>query len=171
MGEIAEPVCGATLTGRVQGVERYGVFFWIGPGRVGLMPRAWTGTAPQADLSQRFPVGAAIELSVVVIGAEHGKLAFEADSGSRYQAPPGVDARVIDQKAGREIVAAVEYDIDLLDRLCHRLCIESIAYRANSNPAEGHDRGKGQDAGRDYREFTRVGWSLNLSVCLLIVGK
>ena len=39
----AAVVEGAELAGQVQRVERYGVFVWLAPGRVGLMPREMTG--------------------------------------------------------------------------------------------------------------------------------
>jgi small subunit ribosomal protein S1 len=57
----------AQLTGRVQRIERYGVFVWLAPGRVGLMPRNWTGTPPGADLTRSFGIGDAVEVLVVEI--------------------------------------------------------------------------------------------------------
>jgi small subunit ribosomal protein S1 len=58
---------GSELAGQVQRVERYGVFVWLGPGRVGLMPRAMSGAPEDADLVRRFPIGDRIEISVVEI--------------------------------------------------------------------------------------------------------
>ena len=58
---------GAELTGQVQRIERYGVFVWLGPGRVGLMPRAMTGASEGADLRREFRIGDPVEVSVVQI--------------------------------------------------------------------------------------------------------
>jgi small subunit ribosomal protein S1 len=64
----AEPIAvGMELTGQVQRIERYGVFVWLGPGRVGLMPRALTGARESTDLRRDFRIGDRIEVSVVEI--------------------------------------------------------------------------------------------------------
>jgi small subunit ribosomal protein S1 len=63
---------GAAFTGRVQRVEKFGVFIWLGPGRVGLMPNAWSGTERGEDLSRRFPIGDEIEVDLVEL-SENGK--------------------------------------------------------------------------------------------------
>ena len=66
-----EPLAvGVELTGHVQRIERYGVFVWLGPGRVGLMPRALTGAQEGADLRRRFRIGDRLEVSVVEIDEE-----------------------------------------------------------------------------------------------------
>ena len=48
------------LKGKVQRIERYGVFVWLGPGAVGLMPNALTGTPPGTDLARRFHTARAV---------------------------------------------------------------------------------------------------------------
>jgi small subunit ribosomal protein S1 len=53
--------------GTVQRVENYGVFVWLGPGRVGLMPRVMTGAPEGADLGRLFKIGAGVEVRVVEI--------------------------------------------------------------------------------------------------------
>jgi small subunit ribosomal protein S1 len=58
---------GAEFTGKVQRVEKFGVFVWLGPGRVGLMPNVWTGTPRGEDLARRFPVGDEIEVRLVEV--------------------------------------------------------------------------------------------------------
>jgi small subunit ribosomal protein S1 len=64
----SEPLAvGAELEGQVQRIERYGVFVWLGPGRVGLMPRAMTGAPEGADLRRRFRIGDRVDVSVVEI--------------------------------------------------------------------------------------------------------
>jgi small subunit ribosomal protein S1 len=67
----SEPlVAGAELVGQVQRIERYGVFVWLAPGRVGLMPRAMTGAPEGADLRRRFRIGDRVEVTVVEIEEE-----------------------------------------------------------------------------------------------------
>ncbi|HKQ62578.1 MAG TPA: S1 RNA-binding domain-containing protein, partial [Candidatus Polarisedimenticolaceae bacterium] len=80
--EIAvEP--GRQLRGRIQRVESYGVFVWLGPGRVGLMPSALSDTPRGTDLARRFPVGSELEVEVAELG-EDGRIRL---------ARPGVLAR------------------------------------------------------------------------------
>jgi small subunit ribosomal protein S1 len=55
----------AEVSGKVQRLEPYGAFVWLGPGRVGLMPRAWCGLKPGETLERRFPIGTDVEVRVV----------------------------------------------------------------------------------------------------------
>lgn len=72
----------AELRGKVQRVERYGIFVWLGPGRVGLMPRALSGAPEGADLRRRFSIGADVEVTVVEI-TEGGRRIRLAKKGVR----------------------------------------------------------------------------------------
>jgi small subunit ribosomal protein S1 len=94
---------GTSYKGRVQRVEKFGVFIWLGPGRVGLMPNAWSGTERGDDLTRRFPVGDEIEVDLVEL-SEGGKRirlskkGVEAKAagparGARRQAKPGRQRR------------------------------------------------------------------------------
>ena len=88
--ELAEET---TLTGRVQRLERYGVFVWLGPGRVGLMPKMLTGTPPGTDLDRRFKVGDSVEVTIVEItdGGRKIRLAakgVEAQKAERRRPSP-----------------------------------------------------------------------------------
>jgi small subunit ribosomal protein S1 len=56
---------GMRVRGRVQKVERFGVFVWLAPGQVGLLPNALTGTPRGTSLEREFPVGKEIELDVL----------------------------------------------------------------------------------------------------------
>jgi small subunit ribosomal protein S1 len=61
-------VPGARLTGKVERHERFGVFVFLAPGRIGLMPLSETGVGKEADVARAFPVGADVE--VVVLEAD-----------------------------------------------------------------------------------------------------
>jgi small subunit ribosomal protein S1 len=74
-GEGAESAAvevNSTLAGKIQRIENYGVFVWLAPGKVGLMPRAWTGAPPGTEMQRRFSVGESVEVTVVEI-AEGGR--------------------------------------------------------------------------------------------------
>jgi small subunit ribosomal protein S1 len=58
---------GARLRGKVERIERYGVFVFLAPGRTGLIPTSETGVAKEADLPKVFPVGGEIEVSVLEV--------------------------------------------------------------------------------------------------------
>jgi len=60
-------VQGAEVVGFVLRIERYGVFLWLAPGRVGLMPRGLTGVAEGADLRGRFAIGDPVEVTLTSI--------------------------------------------------------------------------------------------------------
>jgi small subunit ribosomal protein S1 len=77
---------GASLSGQVQRLESYGVFVWLGPGRVGLMPRSLCGLPPHVELERRFGIGDPIEVQVVDV----------QDGGRRIRlSARGVDPRLI----------------------------------------------------------------------------
>jgi small subunit ribosomal protein S1 len=81
---------GAELKGRVQRVERYGVFAWLCPGKIGLIPRDWTGAPAGADLRRSFQVGDPVEVSVIEL-AEDGRrirLAVKGAQASAAARPP-----------------------------------------------------------------------------------
>lgn len=75
---------GTSAEGRVQRVEKFGVFVWLGPGRVGLMPNVWTGTQRGEDLSRRFPIGETIQVDIVEV-SEGGKRIRLAKTGVKIE--------------------------------------------------------------------------------------
>jgi len=83
---------GARLTGKVERIERYGVFVYLAPGRTGLIPTTETGVLKDADIPKLFPVGGDVE--VVVQEVEPGgrrirlsrKAVIEADERSQVRA-------------------------------------------------------------------------------------
>jgi small subunit ribosomal protein S1 len=60
-GELAP---GARVTGKVERHERFGVFVFLAPGKVGLMPSSETGVDKEADIAKAFPIGSDIEVIV-----------------------------------------------------------------------------------------------------------
>jgi len=67
--EKAQPgiVPGARLTGKVERLEKFGVFVFLAPGRTGLIPMSETGVAKESDVQKAFPVGADVEVSVLEV--------------------------------------------------------------------------------------------------------
>jgi ribosomal protein S1 len=63
----ADIVPGARLTGKVERHESFGVFVFLAPGRVGLVPLSETGVAREADLAATFPVGSDVEVIVLEV--------------------------------------------------------------------------------------------------------
>jgi small subunit ribosomal protein S1 len=61
---VARLDVGDKLSGRVQRLEDFGVFVWLGPGRVGLMPFALSGAPRGTDAARRFPLGSEVEVEV-----------------------------------------------------------------------------------------------------------
>ena len=74
-GDTTAPLAqGAEFRGKVQRIERYGVFVWLGPGRVGLMPRARTGAPEGADLRRQFKIGEPLEVTIDEIADDGRKI-------------------------------------------------------------------------------------------------
>jgi small subunit ribosomal protein S1 len=72
-GAVSPPgaiTAGAILTGKVQRHEKFGVFVFLAPGRIGLMPFAETGVERDADMLRTFPIGSDIEVVVLEADAE-----------------------------------------------------------------------------------------------------
>jgi len=58
---------GARLKGKVERIEKFGVFVFLGPGRTGLVPIGETGVAREADIARTFPIGADVEVVVLEV--------------------------------------------------------------------------------------------------------
>jgi small subunit ribosomal protein S1 len=63
---------GTHVTGKIVKAEVFGVFVWLGPGRVGMVPRVWSGSGDGPGFEQRFLPGSDIPVEVVDV-AEGGK--------------------------------------------------------------------------------------------------
>lgn len=62
-------VAGACLTGKVERHETFGMFVFLAPGMVGLVPSSETGLPREADLAKAFPVGSDVTVMVVDVDA------------------------------------------------------------------------------------------------------
>ena len=81
---LPELSAGVELNGKVQRIESFGVFVWLGPGQVGLMPNSLTGTPPGTDLASRFPIASDVE--VVVAGIDdRGRIRLSKKGAQRPQ--------------------------------------------------------------------------------------
>jgi small subunit ribosomal protein S1 len=74
LDELPALEVGANLTGRVQRIERFGVFVWLGPGRVGLVPAMWSGVPKGQELERRFPIDEELEVEVVELSDDHRRI-------------------------------------------------------------------------------------------------
>ncbi|HEY7292521.1 MAG TPA: S1 RNA-binding domain-containing protein [Vicinamibacterales bacterium] len=63
-GEIAP---GARVNGKVERIEKFGVFVFLAPGRTGLMPMSETGIAREGDVAKAFPIGSDVEVVVLEV--------------------------------------------------------------------------------------------------------
>lgn len=87
---LLEP--GMELKGKVQRVEKFGVFVWLAPGRTGLMPRALSGARVGEDLARHFQVGQEIDVSVVELTADGRRIRL-ARKGLQVQ-PRGAERKM-----------------------------------------------------------------------------
>jgi small subunit ribosomal protein S1 len=65
---------GVRMTGKVERHERFGVFVFLAPGKVGLMPMSETGIEKEADVASALPIGSAVEVIVQEVDAENGRI-------------------------------------------------------------------------------------------------
>lgn len=79
---LPELAPGVELNGKVQRIEPFGVFVWLGPGRVGLMPNILTGTPPGTDLERRFPIATEVDVEVVGID-DRGRIRLAKKGAAR----------------------------------------------------------------------------------------
>jgi small subunit ribosomal protein S1 len=65
-----EVVRGARLTGKVERLEKFGVFVFLAPGRTGLIHLTETGVDKGSDLRKAFPPGSDVEVIVLHVDPE-----------------------------------------------------------------------------------------------------
>jgi small subunit ribosomal protein S1 len=80
---------GARVIGKVERHEKFGVFVFLAPGRIGLIPMQETGVAREADVGKTFPIGSDVE--VIVLEAD------DAGRRIRLSAKAVQDARDADE--------------------------------------------------------------------------
>jgi small subunit ribosomal protein S1 len=85
--QLKSLAAGSAVKGKIQRIEKFGVFVWLGPGCVGLMPNMWTGTARGTDLHTRFPIGDDIEVQIVEVDLDARRIRV-ANKGVRIDATP-----------------------------------------------------------------------------------
>ena len=78
-------------------------------------------------------VQARIAWAVAVVG-EHGDLPFDAHGGARHERHAPRDARAIDCETRREVVGAVEHDVDFGDGGLERGSVETLGNATTSTP-------------------------------------
>ena len=78
---------GSKMKGRVQKVETFGVFVWLRPGTVGLLPNVYTGTKKGTDLTRTFPAGKEVEVEVLEVSPD-GRRVRLAVPGAAVAPPP-----------------------------------------------------------------------------------
>ncbi len=61
-GEMA---AGTIVTGKVERLEKFGVFVFLSPGRTGMMPLSESGLDRDADLGKAFPIGSEVEVAIL----------------------------------------------------------------------------------------------------------
>jgi small subunit ribosomal protein S1 len=78
-------VAGAHLKGRVQKVETFGVFVWLAPGKVGLIPKVWTGVPYGQPFEPKFPEGSEVAVEVVEVVEDGKRIRLAADGVARKE--------------------------------------------------------------------------------------
>lgn len=71
-GSVADPVAGAivagsVVTGKVERLEKFGVFVFLAPGKTGLVPNSETGVERESDMPKKFPVGSDLDVMVLEV--------------------------------------------------------------------------------------------------------
>jgi small subunit ribosomal protein S1 len=100
----AQIVPGARLTGRVERVEKYGVFVFLAPGRTGLIHAGETGIDRGGDLRKAFPPGSDIEVIVLDVDPDGRRIGLSrkavlqagekseiSDYAAKQSRPPGTE--------------------------------------------------------------------------------
>jgi small subunit ribosomal protein S1 len=103
VARAGEIVPGARLSGKVDRIEKFGVFVFLAPGRTALMPTAETGVVRDGDVAKAFPIGSDVEVVVLEVDPSGRRIrvsrkavlaAEEADELRAYHeraAPPAAD--------------------------------------------------------------------------------
>ncbi len=74
---------GARVRGRVVKAESFGVFVWLGPGRVGMVPRVWSGAGDGPGFEQRFVPGSPVAVEVIDVSEGGRRIRLSVDGVDR----------------------------------------------------------------------------------------
>ncbi len=91
-------VPGARLKGKVERIERFGVFVFLAPGRVGLIPMAETGVPGEAEVRKSFPVGA--DVDVIVLEVDPGGRRIRLSAKAVLDAKEAEEVREYKERSG-----------------------------------------------------------------------
>jgi small subunit ribosomal protein S1 len=105
-------VPGARLTGTVERHETFGVFVFLAPGAVGLVPSIETGVARDADMAKAFPVGSDVEVIVLEVGEAGRRIRLSCKAVKAAE-----EAAEVRDYAAREDAAAARSLGSLADKL------------------------------------------------------
>jgi len=70
---------GETVSGRIQKIERFGVFVWLAPGQVGLMPVPLSGIPQGTRLDSRFRAGDEVRVQIVDVEQDGRRIRLAAE--------------------------------------------------------------------------------------------
>ena len=88
---------GASIRGRVQRIEDFGVFVWLAPGHVGLMPNALSGVPRGTDMQRRFPVGDPVEVEIREITGDGRRIRLaQKGAMAKPERPPQREPRRVE---------------------------------------------------------------------------
>ncbi len=105
-------VPGARLMGKIERHESFGVFVFLAPGRIGLMPFSETGVEKGADVKKALPAGSEVE--VIVLEADPAGRRIRVSHKAVGQAQEAAEVR---EYAEREVAAHAQSFGSLADKL------------------------------------------------------
>jgi len=82
---------GAHLQGKVERLEKYGVFVFLAPGKTGLVPLAESGVEKDGDLRKTFPIGS--DVDVIVLDVDPDGRRIRLSRKAVFEAEERTDAR------------------------------------------------------------------------------
>src|SRR3954469_7232290 len=69
---------GARVKGKVERIEKFGVFVFLSPGRTGVIPNRETGVAKESDIARAFPIGGDVEVVVLEVDPSGRRIRLSA---------------------------------------------------------------------------------------------
>ena len=108
----ASIVPGARLIGKVERLEKFGVFVFLAPGRVGFIPMKETGLAKESEAAKVFPPGGEVEVIVLEADASGRRIRLSAKAVHEAR-----EAEEVRQYSARADAAPAEGFGSLADKL------------------------------------------------------